>query len=138
MPNAFSDEWARAWGDALNASPEYAAAAATWEGSVAAAVVAEPGDPPLAAVFLDVWHGQCRTARAAAPADLEEATYVIEAAPASWREVFSGRLAPLMGLMSGKLRIARGDLATLVPYAGAARELVRIAGTVPTDYPADW
>lgn len=138
MPVAFSNEWAVAWGEALNASPEYRAAAATWEGSVAASVTDPDAPAPRAAVYLDLWHGQCRAARAATEGDLADATYLIDAAPAAWRELLGTGTSPLMALMTGRIQLSRGQLATLIPYAGAARELVRLATAVSTEFPADW
>lgn len=138
MPIVFSNEWAVAWGAALNASPAYQTAAATWEGTIAAAVVPSVGAGPIAAAFLDVWHGECRTARAATPADLAGADFVIEGAPDAWRELLSGRLAPLMALLSGRIQLTRGELARLLPYAGAARELVALAASINAEFPPDW
>lgn len=137
MSQVFSDDWARAWGTALSESSEYRAAASTWEGSIAAVATAESG-LQLAAAYLDVWHGDCREARAASAGDIESATYLLDATPAAWRDLFEGRLAPVMGLMTGRIRVARGELAKLLPYAGAAKELIRLAGTVPTTYPEGW
>ncbi|MFN0179497.1 MAG: SCP2 sterol-binding domain-containing protein [Gemmatimonadales bacterium] len=135
MAIAFSDDWARAWGTTLAASPEYRQVAVTWEGSVAAVAGDEPNAP---AVFLDLWHGDCRTARAATEADLASATYLLQAAPSAWRDLFEGRLAPVMALLTGRIQIMRGELATLLPYTAAAKELLRLAGTVPTEFPTGW
>lgn len=136
MSIAFSDPWAKAWGHALKTSPEYQSAAATWEGSIAAVAVVD--GTRFGAVFLDVWHGDCRIARAASDNDLVQASYLLEAAPSAWRDLFEGRLAPVMALLTGRIKVVRGDLATLLPYTAAAKELIRLAGTVPTEYPSDW
>ncbi len=138
MSTAFSNEWAVAWGDALNASPTYRAAAATWEGSIATAVVPAPGAPPLAAAFLDVWHGECRTARSASAADLATADYLIEGSPDAWRELLGGRLAPLMALLTGRIQLTRGELSKLIPFAGAAKELVGLAASIDATFPPEW
>ena len=136
MITAFTTEWAEAWGAALNASATYRDAAATWEGSVA--VVASTAGERLAAVFLDVWHGGCRVARAATDADLAEAVYVLEAEPVAWKAVLGGGVSPMMALLSGRVKLARGELAKLLPYATAAKELVTLAGSVPAEFPAGW
>jgi putative sterol carrier protein len=73
----------------------------------------------------------------ATEADLAGAAYIFEAAPAVWREVFSGRTAPVMALFSGKLRLTRGSLAALMPHAGAARELIAAAAAVPVRFPGE-
>lgn len=136
MHTAFSSAWAEAWGAALNQSAAYREAAAKWEGSIA--VVAATAGTRSGAVFLDVWHGSCRAARAATDADLAEAAYVLEAEPAAWKAVLGGSLSPMMALLSGKVKLARGELARLLPFAAAAKELVTLAGSIPTVFPADW
>ena len=138
VPEVFTQAWAEAWCGALNASTAYREAAAAWEGAVALVMTpdAEAGVPEQRAVYLDVAHGTCGGARLADEADLSAARYVIEATPAGWEELLSGTLAPLMALMSGRLRLARGNFAALLPYANAARELVATAGTVPCRFPA--
>jgi putative sterol carrier protein len=128
----FSDAWARAWCAALNASEGYSAAARNWEGVVA--LVMNGGGTARAAV-IDSAGGTCRLARAADAADLADAAYVFEAEPDVWREVFTGQLAPVMALMTGRLKLSRGSLAALMPHAAAARELLAAAGTVPVVFP---
>lgn len=140
MPSeAFSEEWAREWGRVLNDRPSYREAAASWEGSVAVVMTQDSSArSPERAVFLDLWHGHCRVARAASAADLQTAQFILSATAANWRELFAGRLAPLMGVMSGKIRLARGSMAALVPYAGAARELMAVAMSMETIFPDGW
>lgn len=123
----FTDDWANAWADELRASDAYRAAAAGWEGSIALQM--SSGDVPaeLVAVFLDLWHGDCRAARRASTSDLEQATFVIRAGEEVWRRVLERDLEPIFGLMSGKLDLARGSLARLMPYVTASRELVAAA-----------
>ena len=137
MPIAFSDSWARAWGDALNGSAGYRVAAAGWEGSIVAAVV-DSGGATIAAVFLDVHHGECRAARAATAADLAGTDFLIEGDADAWRDLFGRRLAPLMALMTGRIRLARGELTRLLPYAGAAKELIDLAASIDSEFPPGW
>ena len=137
MTIAFSDQWARAWGDALNASQTYREAAATWEGSIAVVATGGP-DVPATAVFLDVWHGECRGARVATGADLDGADFVLEAAPAAWKQVLAAHVSPVMALLTGQVTLARGELIRLLPYTAAAKELVQLAGTIETEFPPSW
>lgn len=136
MPQAFSSEWAGAWCDLLNASETFRTSAATWEGSVAL-VAGSVGDP-LAAVFLDLWRGSCREARAATAGDLAQAAFVLEAEPATWRLLLSGASSPVNALLTGRLRLTRGSLASLLPQAGTARELLLAADRIETTFPAGW
>lgn len=131
---AFTDAWARAWAEHLNSSAAYRAAAAQWEGGVVLEVAEGTADPEVA-IFLDLWHGACRAGRVATAVDRESARYILRGARGVWRKVLAGHLQPIMAVMTGKLRLVRGDLAGLLPYAGAARELLSTASTIETAFP---
>ncbi|HSE28690.1 MAG TPA: SCP2 sterol-binding domain-containing protein [Gemmatimonadales bacterium] len=132
----FSPEWCTAWCAAINAEPAYAQAAAGWEGAVV--LVAEGDGVARTGAWLDLHRGRCRAARPAAPADEAGARYVLTATPSVWKQVLTGALGPLMGVMLGKVRLAKGGLTELVPYAGAAKVMVEMAGRVPASFPPDW
>jgi putative sterol carrier protein len=136
----FGEDWARAWREEIAASEAYRSAAASWEGAMVFAMTADEasGVPGERRVYLDLWHGDCRDARAAADADVAAASYVVTAAPAVWREVLEGRVEPLFAVMSGKLKLVRGSIARLLPYVTAARELLAAARRVPTEFPHAW
>jgi putative sterol carrier protein len=59
---------------------------------------------------------------------------VIRAPYSRWKDVLRGDLDPVKGMMQGKLRV-QGDLPTIVRYVRAANELVRLTGTVETEFP---
>jgi putative sterol carrier protein len=136
----FTDDWARLWNDAINANASYKQAATKWEGAIA--MVMSPdgnmGIPEERVVIADLWHGDCRSARAATAADLAEVPYLIRATPANWKSVLSGKTDPIVGLMGGKLKLAKGSLFALLPYAKAAKELVNSAIRVDTSFPDGW
>ena len=137
MAIAFSSEWAEAWGAALNGSAVYREAAATWEGSIAVVVNDGSGEPGPG-VYLDVWHGECRAARQATGEDVAGAAFVLEAAPAAWKQVLAGSVSPVMALLGGQVILARGELTRLLPYSAAAKELVDLAARIETEFPASW
>lgn len=136
----FTHEWASLWADSINANASYKQAAATWEGAIGMIMTADSamGIPAERIVIADLWHGDCRGARAATAAELEETPYLISAEPAAWRSVLDGKTDPIVGLMGGKLRLAKGGLFALLPYARAAKELVRSAIDVDTSFPDGW
>jgi len=140
MPiEAFSEGWAREWCRQLNDRTAYRSAAASWEGSVALVMTRDASARSESkAVFLDLWHGECREARVGTPEDLESATYVLSGTAGAWRSVLSGSLAPLMAVMTGKIRLTRGSTASLMPYAAAARELVATAMDMEAGFPEGW
>ena len=136
---AFSEEWSQQWCDILNNRPSYQEAAATWEGGVALLMTRDgSSDSEWRAVFLDLWHGSCRAARVATPADLEEARYILSGTSPTWRGILSGKLAPLTAVMTGKIRLTKGSVGALVPYAAAARELVAAAMVMEISFPDGW
>ena len=136
----FNDKWARAWGKKINENGAYKKAAANWEGAMVLVMSADKdfGIAEERAVIADLWHGDCRSARAAGPADLEDVPYMIKATPANWKSVLSGKTDPIVGLMGGKLKLAKGSLFALLPYAKAAKELVNSAIQVDTIFPEGW
>jgi putative sterol carrier protein len=129
---AFSSEWVEAWSRALNASTAYREAAAEWEGPVA--LVLDDGPASRRAVLLDLWHGGCRAAGTADPDDLEAARFVFRGSSAAWRHILVEGGSPVVALLSGRIRLAKGDLTALLPYASAARELLELAGRVPARF----
>jgi putative sterol carrier protein len=140
MAELFGDEWARVFREEIAASEGYARAAKGWEGAMVFSLIADEAMGVLAerGVYLDLWHGVCRAARAASREDLDGASYVVAAAAAVWREVLEGRLEPLLGVMSGRLKLVRGSFARLLPYVTAAKELLAAAQRVPTEFPEGW
>lgn len=119
----WSQGWAEAWCAALRDSERYRQIAAEWEGAVG--LILEQADgTPARAVLLDLWHGDCRSAASVHPDELGEPAFVFQADADGWDQIFSGRGSPVMALLSGRIRLVRGDLTRLIPYAGAAKELL--------------
>lgn len=139
-PEIFTDPWARSWRRELTASEAYRSAAKKWEGALVLALEgdAELGPEDDRAVFLDLWHGECREARAARGADLERVPFALHGTAAVWKRVLQGDLDPLFALMSGKLKLTRGRVAQLVPFAQAAKEMVQAARRIEATYPRAW
>ena len=133
----FSEAWAEAWCREINASEAYRKAAARWEGALVLVVEADPerGLEAPRAVYVDLWHGECREARPARPEDFETAPYVLSGPPEAWQRILEGRQNPLVALLRGKIRLKKGSLGALSPYVRAAQELVRAATRVETRFP---
>jgi putative sterol carrier protein len=136
----FTNDWAQLWNDSINANEDYKKAATKWEGAIAMVMTPDPamGVPEERIVIADLWHGDCRNAKAAEAADLEDTPYLIKAEPSAWKSVLAGKTDPIVGLMGGKLKLAKGSLFALLPYAKAAKELVRSAIDVDTSFPDGW
>lgn len=136
---AFSEEWSRACCERLNARERFRSVGAAWVGSVVLVLRADAarGVPQALAVHLDLYRGECRQARVATPADLERAEFVLAAAPSTWRRILRGEQDPITAVMFGKLKLEKGALSALLPYAAAAREMVAAAGEVEAAVPGE-
>lgn len=136
MPRFPSVEWLYAFSDAINAHPEHREAAADWEGDVTLVVEAEPdrGIDETVYAWLDLWHGECRAAKVVSVDEGERARFVISAPYSRWKDVIRGKLDPIRGMREGKLRLS-GDLPAIVQHARAADLLVRLAASIPTEFP---
>ncbi len=140
MPtDVFTDPWADAWCREVNASEPYRQAAEAWEGALVLVMAADPGDglAEVRAVFADLRRGGCLGARSATAADLASAPFVLSAPPAIWRGLLRGEIQPLSAVLSGRLKLERGSLTRLLPYASAATELVRAAARIDARFPGD-
>ena len=131
---AFSTAWAAAWQERLNASDAYREAAALWEGDLVLELTEDDG-AISGAVYLDLWRGHCRAAREASPEDRGGARYLLRGERRAWQRVLAGRSSPIAALLTGQLRLVRGSLSDLMPYAGAAQQLLATAATFETIFP---
>jgi len=136
----FTEKWAKAWGKNIKENAAYKKAAANWEGAIALVMTPDGsrGIPAERAVIADLWHGDCRGAKVAATDDLDKAPFVIKASPETWKNVLAGEIDPIFGLLRGKLKLAKGSVFSLVPYAVAAKEMVNSAAKVETSFPKGW
>lgn len=130
----FSDDWASAFHQAINANSAYRSASQNWDAGPLALVLRHMSGEE-SAILIDIWRGECRGARRVVADDaMAQATFVIYGEEEVWREVLSGQIQPLMAIMRGKLKLQKGSLAKLMPYTKAAIELVNSAQTLPTEF----
>jgi len=132
----FSDEWAKAFAQVINASMSYRKASTGWTaGSLAFVMRPSPvhGFTAPAAVWMDLHKGECRSARAISEREaMQLAAFVIEGEYASWMEALSGKSSPFKMLANGKLKLKKGALLRLTPHTASAQELLKCAQRVPT------
>ena len=135
----FSEAWALQASEVLKASEGYKNAAKNWEGAMVMTMQADAslGIPEARSVYFDLWHGDCREARAASASDIAGAPYVISADAFTWKQVLEGKLEPIAGLLRGKLKLVKGNMAVLARYVLAAKELVLGATKVETIFPGE-
>ena len=132
------EEWGRLYMEQINKSPEYAEAAATWEGDLVFVYEKEPdkGVDEDVYAWLDLWHGKCRdAAKLDGPGDprATSAQFTISAPYSRWKSVLKKELDPVKGMMQGKIKV-KGDLPTIVRYVKASNVLVDLTATVDTQF----
>jgi putative sterol carrier protein len=128
-----SDEWIKALHEELNKSQDYEEAAQKWEGDLCLIVKAGPGVPQDTYLYLDLWHGKSRKAYVSESPIRSE--FTISAPWPTWRQVVEGKLDPIRGIMSRRLKLT-GSMSKIVKAPKAAIELVNCAKLVDTSWPS--
>jgi WS/DGAT/MGAT family acyltransferase len=127
----FSAEWALACQDAINRSSAYRSASHAWDaGAVAFILKAAPeyGYPNATAVSLDLYRGECRAARNVTYRQaISESTFALEGDYHTWDKLLRGEASPVAMLMNGNLRLRKGSITRLAPFAESAQELLKSA-----------
>ncbi|HYK92639.1 MAG TPA: SCP2 sterol-binding domain-containing protein [Thermoplasmata archaeon] len=127
-----SSEWATAFQAALNASAEYREAASAWEGDLLLRVLPETAGGPAPGIHLDLFHGECRSARYVEDSSRVESEFVYEGPVQNWGRLVRGQLDPVKAILDGTFKI-RGNLAKAMRFTRAAKELVEVAARIPVD-----
>jgi len=128
-----SDEWAKEYASQLNASEAYERAAKDWEGDFVFTVEADDTLAETAYLFVGLYHGKCTETALIASEDEREAQFIIRASATNWRKVIEGKLDPIPGMMTRKLKL-KGDMMKVMRYPKASKEMVNCVSRVPTDF----
>jgi putative sterol carrier protein len=134
MHIAFTQPWADALHEIINADEHYAQVGKSWVGSVAM-VMTPPapavGFPDGGAIELDLAQGRCHGARACLPPDVVSGTS-LGATLEVWRELVEQNQDPMIAVARGKVKLLAGSLGMLMLHARAANALVACSRKVPT------
>ena len=122
-----SAEWTEQFEEAINGSDSYAAAAKNWEGDIIL-IIEESGG-----IYLDLWHGKCRSAEYLPEPSSKDAEFKITASMEKWQRVLAKKLDPVQGMVTRQIKLD-GNLVKIMKNVKAAQELVRCATTVDTEY----
>jgi putative sterol carrier protein len=130
-----SDEWIKAMMDEVNRSESYRKSALKWEGDFYFVCEPGPGVPEPVILYIDLWHGDARSAYAVSSQDEKSPEFVIRAPVTTWRRVIEKKLDPIQGMVTGQLKLA-GTMSKIMRFPKAAAELVNCATKVPTEFPS--
>jgi len=128
-----SDEWIKELSRLLNASESYERAAKDWEGDFTFVIEADETLDETAYLYLDLYHGKSPSAMQLPDPDEKSAAYKLSAPFGAWRRVIEGKLDPIQGMMTKKLRVS-GNMMQIMRYPKAAKEIVSCCALVPTDF----
>jgi len=128
-----SDEWIKELSRQLNDSESYERAAKDWEGDFVFIVEPDETYDDTAYLFLGLYHGKSPEAAMVASKDEREVEFVLRAPFSNWRKVIEGKLDPIQGMMTKKLRLA-GNMMKIMRYPKAAKEIVSCCALVPTEW----
>ncbi|MDJ0756423.1 MAG: SCP2 sterol-binding domain-containing protein [Ardenticatenaceae bacterium] len=127
-----SDQWVKELMSRLNDSEAYSKAAAKWEGDFAFVIDHENGS--MTHLYMDLWHGDCRSARELENESDESPAFTMTAPIATWQLVLTGKLDPIKGLMQKKLAL-KGNMMKVLKAPKAAVEMVNCAKEIDTSWP---
>ncbi len=127
-----SEQWVKAFMEAINASQGYAEAAKTWEGDFYFIIEPGPGGKETV-MYVDLWHGKCREAFLVADRSAKKPAFVIIAPETAWRKVIEKKLDPIQGMMTRQLKLT-GDMVKIMKAVKASKELVECTCKVPTKF----
>ncbi|MGA8543190.1 MAG: SCP2 sterol-binding domain-containing protein [Thermoplasmata archaeon] len=125
-----SAEWAAAYQKALNENVAYHEAAKAWVGDILLLVRTRDSEAPAPGVHLDLANGECRAAVFHADARAVPSEFVYEGTPENWQRLMRHEIDPVKAILDGTFRV-RGNLAKLMRFTRAAKELVETASNVP-------
>ncbi len=126
-----SSEWAGALQQALNQNTAYADAARAWVGDILLLVRPADASAPAPGIHLDLANGTCRSATFYPDAREVKSEFVYEGSPENWARLMRHEVDPVKAIMEGTFRV-RGNLAKLMRFTRAAKELVETASNVPS------
>jgi len=125
-----SAEWAAAYREALNGNAAYRAAAQKWVGDILLLVRTGGADAPAPGVLLDLADGGCRAATFYPDARAIASEFVYEGTPENWARLMRHEVDPVQAILDGTFKV-KGNLAKLLRFTRAAKELVETASNVP-------
>ena len=128
-----SEEWAKLFMEQVNTNQKYEDAAKNWEGDFLFVVNPDAELKEPATIYMDLWHGKCRSASLLKPGEQKKAAYTYSGPYGNWKKLINKQIDPIQGLLTGKFKL-QGDMAKVLRAVRAAKELVETAGKVPTEF----
>ena len=128
-----SAEWLNAFELILNSDTRYGEIAKNWEADLIFDIQPDAGAASNAAsicLYLDLWHGKCRSSRVLTSAgDSPKAKFTLRAPLANFLKILDGEIDPMQAMLTGKLRV-QGDVVYMMRIVPVVLDFVRCAKSV--------
>ena len=128
MTAAFpSAEWLDALREKLNNDGRYRQVARNWEGDLVFDILADGKLPSPLTMYLDLWHGQCRSVEYnPAPARHPAAKFTLRSAYANFASILLGKIDPMTAMLTSRIKVD-GSLAYMMRNVPTVLDFVRCA-----------
>jgi putative sterol carrier protein len=126
-------EWLETLMEKLNTDERYAQVARNWEGDMAFQV--EPGgtmsEPKM--LYLDLWHGKCRSVKVIPPGQEAGAAFTLKGPYENYVRLLKGELDPMQALLTRKIGV-QGNMAVIMRSVPTVLDFVRCCREVTDDF----
>lgn len=130
MAGVFPDrEWLDSFVHALNSTESYAQTASKWEGDILFEIFAEGALERTTYIYLDLWHGRCRSASFMVNKEDVDPAFILSAPFSNFARVAKGDLDPMQAMLTRKLAV-KGNMGYMLRNVPVVLEFVRCANGV--------
>ena len=124
-----SQAWVEALVRVLNSDARYGEVARSWEGDLLFVIKPESdgaAETLPTHVYLDLWHGKCRSARYFPPGEggLPKPAFALTAGFAHFAAVLGGSLDPMQAMLTRRLQVS-GNMAYILRNVPVVLDFVR-------------
>lgn len=128
-----SEAWIEEMSRKLNASESYYQSAKDWEGDFTFVVESDDVYDTTTYLYLGLHHGKSPDASEIQDLEEKNTEYTIRAPYSIWRKVIEGKIDPIQGLMTKRLKL-QGNMMMVMRYPKAAKEIMACAKQIPTEF----
>lgn len=127
-----TDEWLKRFEEKLNSDEQYAKIAKKWEGDLTFVIEPEGNLKERMILYLDLWHGKCRSTAILEEIGEKEPAFVLKAGYGNFAKVLLGELDPMQAMMTRKLQI-QGSMAYMMRNVPVVLDFVRCAREITSE-----
>ena len=133
MPSAFpSVEWLNELESKLNGDAHYNQIASRWEGDLVFDIQPAGSLSQPLLMYLDLWHGKCRSVEfAPEAAKYPKPAFILRSPYDNFSAILLGKLDPVTALMTSKLKVI-GSFAYMMRNVPTVLDFVRCAREITT------